>query len=97
MALLQTVQLEHLPATHQIHIALYRNVKNSAFLHQQLLAGNSDFEYALIDASVVSSSRRILFPAPSFCTFYHILLIRYGHHVHIQHPVLPPAPPSVAR
>lgn len=50
---LQTLSLEHLPESHTIHIALYRNLRNAAFLHQQLLAGNTDFEYALIDASVV--------------------------------------------
>jgi len=55
MSLLQTVQLEHLPPSHVIHIALYRNVINAAFLQQQLLAGNTDFEYALIDASVIVS------------------------------------------
>ena len=54
MAHLQTVSLEHLPENHTFHIALFRNVKNAAFLHQQLLAGNTDFEYALIDASIVS-------------------------------------------
>jgi EKC/KEOPS complex subunit CGI121/TPRKB len=53
MAHLETIQLEHLPST-PIHIALYRNVKNASFLQQQLLAGNTAFEYALIDASVVS-------------------------------------------
>lgn len=53
MALLQTVQLEHLPSSHCIHIALYRDIKNAAFLQQQLLDGNTDYEYALIDASVV--------------------------------------------
>jgi EKC/KEOPS complex subunit CGI121/TPRKB len=53
MALLQTVQLEHLPPSHSIHIALYRHIQNAAFLQQQLLGGNTDFEYALIDASVV--------------------------------------------
>jgi len=56
MALLQTINLEHLPTDHTIHIALYRNIKNASFLHQQLLAGNTDFEYALIDASIVSLS-----------------------------------------
>lgn len=54
-SLLQTVQLEHLPSSHHIHLALYRNITNAAFLHQQLLAGNSAFEYALIDASVIVS------------------------------------------
>ena len=53
MSHLQTIHLEHLPPNYDLHIALYRNVTNAAFLHQQLLAGNTDFEYALIDASVV--------------------------------------------
>lgn len=53
MAFLQTVQLEHLPPNHDVHIALYRNLQNAAFLQQQLLDGNTEFEYALIDAGVV--------------------------------------------
>ncbi len=52
--LLHEAQLEHIPPDHSIHMALFRDVKNAAFLHQQLLAGNTSFEYALIDASVVS-------------------------------------------
>jgi EKC/KEOPS complex subunit CGI121/TPRKB len=55
---LQSIELEHLPAGFAIHIALYRDVKNAVFLHQQLLAGNTAFEYALIDASVVSRTTR---------------------------------------
>jgi hypothetical protein len=51
---LQSIELEHLPPRFTIHVALYRDVKNASFLHQQLLVGNTDFEYALIDASVVS-------------------------------------------
>ena len=58
MTLLQTIHLEHLPESHTIHIALYRSIKNATYLQQQLLAGNTDFEYAFIDAGVVS-----LFPA----------------------------------
>ncbi|TGO78828.1 hypothetical protein BELL_0052g00030 [Botrytis elliptica] len=54
-ALLQTIPLEHLPESHTLHIALYRNITNASFLHQQLLTGNTDFEYAFIDASVVRS------------------------------------------
>jgi EKC/KEOPS complex subunit CGI121/TPRKB len=54
MALLETIQLEHLPAGYTVHIALSRDIKNAAFLHQQLLTGNTSFEYALIDASIVS-------------------------------------------
>ncbi|KAF7958338.1 hypothetical protein EAE96_001889 [Botrytis aclada] len=59
-ALLQTIPLEHLPESHTLHIALYRNLTNASFLHQQLLTGNTDFEYAFIDASVVLSKLHIL-------------------------------------
>ena len=52
----ECINLEHLPASHTIYAALFRNIKNASFLQQQLLAGNTDFEYALIDASVVSSN-----------------------------------------
>jgi EKC/KEOPS complex subunit CGI121/TPRKB len=52
---LETVTLEHLPALHKVYVALFRDIKNAAFLHQQLLARNPEFEYAFIDASVVSS------------------------------------------
>ncbi|KAF7715017.1 Uncharacterized protein PECH_006034 [Penicillium ucsense] len=52
---LETISLPHLPASLPIHVALFRNVQNSAFLRQQLLAGNADFEYAMIDASLVFS------------------------------------------
>ncbi|RSM00388.1 EKC/KEOPS complex subunit [Fusarium oligoseptatum] len=52
---LETVTVEHLPASHKVHVALFRDVRNAAFLHQQLLGRNPDFEYAFIDASVVSS------------------------------------------
>ncbi|KAB8304130.1 hypothetical protein EYC80_003550 [Monilinia laxa] len=60
MALLQTLPLEHLPPSHTLHIALYHNLLNAPFLHQQLLSGNTDFEYAFIDASVILSRLHIL-------------------------------------
>ena len=50
---LETINLPHLPSSLPIHVALFRDVKNSAFLRQQLLAGNADFEYAMVDASLV--------------------------------------------
>ncbi|KAG4431653.1 hypothetical protein IFR05_012856, partial [Cadophora sp. M221] len=56
----QTLHLQHLPPNHELHIALYHNVTNASFLHQQLLAGNTDFEYALVDASVILSRTHIL-------------------------------------
>jgi EKC/KEOPS complex subunit CGI121/TPRKB len=50
---IETVALDHLPASYAVHLAFFRNVSNAAFLHSQLLAHNSDFEYAFIDASIV--------------------------------------------
>lgn len=46
----------HLPPSLAVHVALFRDLKNAVFLRQQLLDGNTDFEYALIDANVVSES-----------------------------------------
>ena len=54
MTLLQTITPEHLPGDYALQIAVYQDVKNASFLQEQLLAGNTDFEYAFIDASVVS-------------------------------------------
>jgi EKC/KEOPS complex subunit CGI121/TPRKB len=65
MALLQTVRLEHLPHSHEIHIALFRDITNASFLQQQLLDGNTDFEYALIDAGVVSIAATFAFSCAS--------------------------------
>ncbi|KAJ5903193.1 hypothetical protein N7504_005576 [Penicillium tannophilum] len=55
MAPLETINLPHLPAELPVFVALYRNVENAEFLRQQLLAGNTEYEYALIDASMVLS------------------------------------------
>lgn len=52
-AAVETINLPHLPSNLFVHAALYRNIQNAAFLRQQLLAGNADFEYAFIDASMV--------------------------------------------
>jgi hypothetical protein len=53
MSNLETIHLSHLPSTLPIHVALYRDLQNASFLREQLLAGNSEFEYAFIDASMV--------------------------------------------
>ncbi|CEJ55848.1 hypothetical protein PMG11_02079 [Penicillium brasilianum] len=57
---LETIGIPHLPDSLPVHVALFRNVQNSAFLRQQLLAGNAEFEYALIDASLVLSRAHAL-------------------------------------
>jgi EKC/KEOPS complex subunit CGI121/TPRKB len=46
------IRLPHL-SSHVLHATLFKEVKNSAFLRQQLMKGNSDFEYAFLDASAV--------------------------------------------
>ncbi|EHK24208.1 uncharacterized protein TRIVIDRAFT_29946 [Trichoderma virens Gv29-8] len=56
----ETVELEHVPSSYRIYLALFRNVKNAAFLHQQLLARNAGFEYAFIDASTIVSRIHLL-------------------------------------
>ncbi|KAM0329481.1 hypothetical protein ACHAQA_004790 [Verticillium albo-atrum] len=58
--MLDTIALDLVPADHQVHAALFRDVQNAAFLHSQLLARNADFEYAFIDASVVVSRTHVL-------------------------------------
>ncbi|OPB42675.1 hypothetical protein A0O28_0037950 [Trichoderma guizhouense] len=56
----ETIELEHVPASYRVYLALFRNVKNAAFLHQQLLARNAEFEYAFIDASTIVSRIHLL-------------------------------------
>ena len=50
---LETIHLPHFPPSLPVHVALYRDLDNASFLRQQLIAGNTDFEYALVDASMV--------------------------------------------
>lgn len=61
---MESIALEHLPETHTLHLALYNDVSNAAELHAQLLARNPEFEYALIDASIVSSPRPVISRGP---------------------------------
>lgn len=58
--MLKTLNLAHMPPELAIHVALYKNVENASFLKEQLLAGNTDFEYAFIDASIILSTRHVL-------------------------------------
>lgn len=58
--MLQTIQLSHMPPGMVLYVTMYRDVKNAAFLRQQLLDGNADFEYAFIDASMILSTTHIL-------------------------------------
>ncbi|RDA91355.1 hypothetical protein CP533_0038 [Ophiocordyceps camponoti-saundersi (nom. inval.)] len=60
--MLETVSLEHVSSDFAVHAALFRNVRNAAFLHRQLLDRNAEFEYAFVDASNIIS-RNHLFSA----------------------------------
>ena len=54
-AQIRKIELPQL-SDHPIFIALFENVTNAAFLRQQLLAGNPEFDYCFIDARMVSLS-----------------------------------------
>lgn len=57
---LETVKLSHTSNDIQLLVGLYQQVQNAASLHQQLLAGNTAFEYAFIDASMILSRTHVL-------------------------------------
>ncbi|PGG95758.1 hypothetical protein AJ79_09886 [Helicocarpus griseus UAMH5409] len=59
MSLVKTIELSHIP-DRPVHVALYRDVQNAPFLREQLLSGNTEFEYAFIDAATVLSTTHIL-------------------------------------
>lgn len=52
MADIETITLPHIK-DHPLYVALFKDVKNAPFLRQQLLEGNTDYEYAFLDAAVV--------------------------------------------
>ena len=54
------VDVAHTPPELRVYAAYYSELENAAYLRDQLLAGNTDFEYAFIDASMVVSSRQVL-------------------------------------
>lgn len=56
---METITLPHLPQ-HPLQVSLFENVKNAPFLRQQLLDGNTAFEYAFLDASVLLSRNHVL-------------------------------------
>jgi EKC/KEOPS complex subunit CGI121/TPRKB len=53
MASVRTFTLPHYEAF-PVHVALFKDVTNAAFLRSQLLEANPDFDYAFLDASMVS-------------------------------------------
>ena len=53
MASVRTFTLPHYE-DYPVHVALFKDVTNAAFLRKQLLEGNQEFDYAFLDASMVS-------------------------------------------
>ncbi|KAJ5338091.1 hypothetical protein N7452_004819 [Penicillium brevicompactum] len=56
---LESIELPHLPSL-PVHVALYRDVQNAAYLKAQLLAGQADYEYAFVDASMILSRAHVI-------------------------------------
>jgi EKC/KEOPS complex subunit CGI121/TPRKB len=54
MALVRTFTLPHYE-TYPVHVALFKDVKNAAYLRSQLLEANPDFDYAFLDAEMVGN------------------------------------------
>lgn len=58
--MLKEIHLSHLPQQLAIFVALYKDVENASILRDQLLAGNAEFEYAFLDASMILSTSHVL-------------------------------------
>ncbi|KAF2119733.1 protein CGI121 [Lophiotrema nucula] len=59
MATVRTITLPHYPS-YPIHICMFRDVTNAAFLRSQLLEANPDFDYAFLDPSMILSPSHLL-------------------------------------
>lgn len=53
MAAVRTFSLPHYEA-YPVQVAMFSDVKNAEFLRSQLLAANPEFDYAFLDAAMVS-------------------------------------------
>ncbi|KAH6639175.1 kinase binding protein CGI-121-domain-containing protein [Boeremia exigua] len=59
MAAVRTFTLPHYEA-YPVHIALFEDVSNAAYLRSQLLAANPEFDYAFIDAAMILTPTHLL-------------------------------------
>lgn len=55
MAAVRSFTLPHYEV-YPVQVALFKDVRNADFLRSQLLAGNAEFDYAFLDAAMVSGS-----------------------------------------
>ncbi|MCJ1241184.1 hypothetical protein MMC14_009188 [Varicellaria rhodocarpa] len=60
METLATFHITHLPTELAVYIALFRGLRNASFLRQQLLDGNTEYEYAFLDAASILSTTHVL-------------------------------------
>ncbi|KIX93218.1 uncharacterized protein Z520_11072 [Fonsecaea multimorphosa CBS 102226] len=58
--MVEIIKLAHMPPELALYVAMYTDVQNAPFLKEQLLAGNSDFEYAFVDARMIVSVNHVL-------------------------------------
>ncbi|KAF2002169.1 hypothetical protein P154DRAFT_618900 [Amniculicola lignicola CBS 123094] len=59
MAVVRTFHLPHYEA-YPVHICLFSDVTNAAFLRRQLLEANPEFDYAFLDASMILTPTHLL-------------------------------------
>ena len=52
---MEQINLAHMPPELVLYAAYFSGLDNASFLREQLLAGNAEFEYAFIDASMVGT------------------------------------------
>ncbi|KAF2124353.1 CGI-121-domain-containing protein [Dothidotthia symphoricarpi CBS 119687] len=77
MASIRTFTLPHYEA-YPVHVAVFKHVKNAAFLRSQLLAANPEFDYAFLDASMILSPTHL--QTALFTTLHHLLTHRLKTH-----------------
>ncbi len=58
--MVQQIKLAHMPPELALYATCYTDVENATFLREQLLAGNTEYEYAFIDASMIVSRKQVL-------------------------------------
>lgn len=69
MAAVRTFTLPHYE-TYPVQVALFKDVKNAEFLRTQLLAANPEFDYAFLDAAMVSSVSTSSTSSPNLSSLY---------------------------